>query len=67
MNDWRRQAEKLRGQLEAAARREAGLRETLALERAKIATLESYLADRDEMLRRYEVVREWERTREVQP
>jgi hypothetical protein len=67
MNDWKRQTEKLRGQLEDAARREAGLRETLALERARIATLESYLADRDEMLRRYEVVAEWEKTRDTQP
>jgi hypothetical protein len=67
MNDWKRTAEKLREQLADAGRRESGLRETLALERARIATLQSYLADRDEMLKRYEVAAEWTKSREVAP
>jgi predicted nucleic acid-binding Zn-ribbon protein len=67
MNDWKRTAEKLREQLADAVRREAGLREQIALERARVATLESYLADRDEMLRRYEVGAAWEKSREVLP
>jgi len=64
MNDWKRQTEKLRGQLEDAARREAALRESIAVLKARVSTLESYLADRDEMLRRYEVGAAWERSRE---
>jgi len=64
MNDWKRKNERLAGQLEDAARREAALRESMATLKAKVATLESYLADRDEMLRRYEVGAAWERSRE---
>jgi hypothetical protein len=65
MNDWKRTAERLRIQLADAASRESALRESMATLRAKVATLESYLADRDELLKRYEVGAAWEKSREV--
>jgi hypothetical protein len=63
-NDWKRTAERLRKQLADAMQREGELRELIAMERAKTATLMSYLADRDEQIRRYEAYDAWTKTRE---
>jgi len=56
-------ADRYRAQVEAAQVREESLRELLALLRAEVKTLQGYLADRDEQLRRYEVGTAWEKTR----
>ena len=50
-------------QLEAAKVREEALREQIDVLRAEVRTLKSYLADRDEQLRRYEVGAVWEKSR----
>jgi hypothetical protein len=47
----------------AARAREEALCEQIDMLRAEIRTLKSYLADRDEQLRRYEVGAEWEKSR----
>jgi len=44
---------------------EASLRELIALLRAEVRTLKSYLADREEQLRRYEIGAEWEKSRKI--
>ena len=54
-----------RAQLEAARVREGRLRELIALLRAEVRTLKSYLADREEQLRRYEIGAEWEKSRKI--
>jgi len=52
-----------RAQLEAAQTREGALREQIDVLRAEVRTLKSYMADRDEQLRRYEVGAVWEKSR----
>jgi hypothetical protein len=65
-NGWRNLADKFRAQVEAAAIRESGLRDLIGLLRAEVKTLKSYVADRDEQLRRYETGAEWEKSREAE-
>ena len=48
----------------AAKERATKLREEIERLHAEVRTLKSYLADRDEQLRRYEVGAEWEKSRE---
>jgi multidrug resistance efflux pump len=52
-----------RAKLEAAQVREEALREQIEVLRAEVRTLKSYLADRAEQLRRYEIGAVWEKSR----